>query len=159
LRRHGANFMIADAINPPPRPKSGIGSAETAQSAPRSAPGNAPGSAPRNPSKNGDVEGALLFLHSAEGRPSVNFERDPTGSFSAQYASRRVTLRDGRQFGPRLDSEGFELVRHLSQVKDFWNEAEAKSLGRAEAAEIVAKATGAIHVHVFDHTRRARAPD
>ncbi len=128
--------MIADAINPMPRPKSGLKSSPTS----------------------GDVEGELLFLRSAEGRPSVNFERDPTGVFSAKYAPCRVALRDGREFAPRLDIEGFELVRHRSQVKDFWNEAEAESLGRAEAAEIVAKASGASHVHVFDHTRRARAP-
>jgi hypothetical protein len=105
------------------------------------------------------VEGSLLFLKEADGRPSVNFEREPTGTFSAQYASRRVTLRDAREFAPRLDVEGFALVRHRSRVKDFWNDAEAEALGRAEAAEIVAKATGAIHVHVFDHTRRRRAPD
>jgi len=105
------------------------------------------------------VEGSLLFLESAAGRPSVNFEREPTGAFSAQYTSHRVLLRDAREYAPRLDVEGFALVRHRSRVKDFWNNAEAEGAGRAEAAEIVAKATGAIHVHVFDHTRRRRAAD
>jgi hypothetical protein len=105
------------------------------------------------------VEGSLLFLESVAGRPSVNFERDPTGTFSAQYAPHRVTLRDAREFAPRLDVEGFALVRHRSRVGDFWDDVDADGLGRAEAAEIVAKATGAVHVHVFDHTRRRRAPD
>lgn len=109
--------------------------------------------------KRATVEGSLLFLESSAQRPTINFEREPTGESSASYAPHRVTLRDARDFSPRLDVEGFSLVRHRSRVADFWNEAEALGRGRAEAAEIVAKATGAVHVHVFDHTRRRRAPD
>jgi len=109
--------------------------------------------------KSTQVEASLLFLESSPARPTINFEREPTGAFSASYAPRKVTLRDARDFTPRLDIEGFSLVRHRSRVADFWNDAEAEGRGRAEAAEIVAKATGAHHVHVFDHTRRRRAPD
>ncbi len=109
--------------------------------------------------KSTTTEGSLLFLENSLGKPTVNFERVATGAFSAEYALHEVTLRDARDHGPRLDVEGFSLVRHRSSVEDFWNDSEAEGAGRAEAADIVAKATGAIHVHVFDHTRRRRSPD
>jgi hypothetical protein len=65
-------------------------------------------------------------------------------------------LRDARRILPYLDAEGFALLRHRSAVGDFWDDAEAESVGRAEAAELVAQATGAKRVHVFDHTQRRR---
>ncbi|MBS0384940.1 MAG: methyltransferase [Proteobacteria bacterium] len=109
--------------------------------------------------KRATTEGSLLFLESTGGRPSVNFEREATGAFSDLYAPHKVVLRDARACAPRLDTEGFALLRHRSRVRDFWDETEVGSRGRAEAAEIVAKATGAHHVHVFDHTLRRRSPD
>jgi hypothetical protein len=55
-----------------------------------------------------------------------------------------------------LDVEGFELVKHRTAVRDFWDEAQTLALGHPEAAEIVKAATGAHRVVVFDHTLRRR---
>lgn len=106
------------------------------------------------------VQASLLFLEPCKTRPRVDFSYGAaTGETSAIYTPKAVTLRDARVLRPRLDVEGFELIGHRSGVGDFWNENEAGGLGRVEAAEIVAAATGAARVHVFDHTLRRRAPD
>ena len=55
-----------------------------------------------------------------------------------------------------LDVEGFQLVKHKTAVRDFWDEAQTLALGHPEAAEIVKQATGAKRVVVFDHTLRRR---
>ena len=105
------------------------------------------------------VDGELLFLEPWRQRPVVHFERVATGEFSAPYAAKRVRIDDARHLAPRLDVEGFALVKHRSAVSDFWDDAEAQDLGRTEAAEIVARATGSDWVFVFDHTQRRRAPE
>lgn len=109
--------------------------------------------------KNMSTTGSVLYLDEGQTRPSVNFEHAATGSFSATYSPHRVAMRDARMLAPQLDKRGFALVSHRSAVADFWDEAEVQATGRAEAAAIVKQATGAAHVHVFDHTLRRRSPD
>lgn len=107
------------------------------------------------------VEGAMLFLEKpADGKPLVEFSYGSgEGKTNALYVPRRVLIRDARRFDASLDVEGFALIRHLTRVRDFRDEAEAGGQGRDEAANIVAKATGASRVLVFDHTVRRRSPD
>lgn len=110
--------------------------------------------------KDATVEAKLLFLEPAAEKPRLSFGYDtPASDISAIYTPRTVTLRDARKLWPVLDIEGFQLVQHRSAVRDFWDEDQAGGLGHAEAAQIVADATGATRVHVFDHTQRRRAPD
>ncbi len=80
---------------------------------------------------------------------------------NATYAAHEVAVRDGRGIADELslDVEGFELKPHRSSVTDYDDEALVSSLGHAEAARLVADATGADWVHVFDHTIRKRMPD
>lgn len=106
------------------------------------------------------VEGSLLFLEeSFAGRPVVEFSYGSgEGRTNAVYSPRRVSIGDARTIRPSLDVEGFDLVRHRTRVEDFYDEKQA-SLGDAEAAKIVADATGAARVLVFDHTLRRRSPD
>jgi hypothetical protein len=111
------------------------------------------------PPKSRAIAGELLFLQPWHHRPVVSFQRLPTGEYSEAYAPRRVRIDDARALLPRLDVEGFALVNHCSAVSDFWDDAQAHDLGRTEAAEIVAKATGSDWVFVFDHTLRRRAPN
>ena len=101
----------------------------------------------------------MLFLADDAAAPSVSYKHLATGDFSAAYRSVRVAIGDARRAMPRLDVEGFALVKHRSAVRDFRDDAEALDLGRSEAAEIVARATGSDWVLVFDHTVRRRAPD
>lgn len=106
------------------------------------------------------VEGQLLFLEPGAAKPEVEYRiGSNVAEATAIYAPKTVHIRDARRIFPTLDVEGFALMRQHSLVGDFWDDAEAYSLGRREAARLVAKATGAARVHVFDHTQRRRAPD
>jgi hypothetical protein len=55
-----------------------------------------------------------------------------------------------------LDREGFAVVRHDSAVHDFYDDAEVRRTYYAEAERVLAEATGARRVFVFDHTVRRR---
>ena len=55
-----------------------------------------------------------------------------------------------------LDREGFALVRQNSEVKDFYDEDEVRSVYYPEAERLIKAATGADRVFVFDHTVRKR---
>lgn len=104
------------------------------------------------------VEAPVLFLEPSGRKPSLSFGYDtPASEISEIYTPHRVLIRDGRALGASLDVEGFELARQASAI-DFTDEALISTIGRAEAAALVRKATGARRVHVFDHTQRKRAP-
>jgi hypothetical protein len=110
--------------------------------------------------KNRTVEASLLFIEPDQSKPEVAFGYESgVAETNALYVPRTVALHDSRTRLSYLDAEGFALLRHRSAVRDFWDDAVAESVGRAEAAELVASATGARRVHVFDHTQRWRAPD
>ena len=109
--------------------------------------------------KDATVQAKLLFLEPAAAKPAVNFENSVLGETNAIYVPRRVTIRDMRTIKPHLDVEGFKLIRHRSDVRDLGDETQAECGGRAEAAAIVARATGAAIVHVLDHTIRRHAPE
>jgi hypothetical protein len=53
------------------------------------------------------------------------------------------------------EREGFILVDHNTQVKNFYDEAEVRSVYYKETEELVKRITGAKRVLVFDHTLRA----
>ena len=55
-----------------------------------------------------------------------------------------------------LDREGFALVQHQSAVHDFYDDDEVRRIYYAEAERVLAEATGARRVFVFDHTVRRR---
>jgi hypothetical protein len=110
--------------------------------------------------KHRTVEASLLFIEPDQTRPEVAFGYESgVAETNALYAPRNVALHDARTRLFYLDAEGFALLRHRSAVRDFWDDDEAESVARAEAAELVASATGARRVHVFDHTQRRRSPD
>ena len=110
--------------------------------------------------KDRTVEASLLFIEPDQIKPEVAFGyASGVAKTNAIYTPRKVVLQDARRSLPYLDAEGFALLRHRSAVRDFWDDAEAESVGRAEAAELVANATGARRVHIFDHTQRRRAPE
>jgi hypothetical protein len=57
-----------------------------------------------------------------------------------------------------LDAQGFDLVRHRSAVRDFFNEQEVKAIYYPEAEQLLKDVTGADRVLVFDNTVRCRVP-
>jgi len=60
-----------------------------------------------------------------------------------------------------LDREGFELLRHASAVRNFYDDNEVRNVYYPEAERLIAEATGASRVFIFDHTvrRRVRGAD
>lgn len=105
------------------------------------------------------VDASLLFLEPSMRKPRVDVSYAAAQLPATElYAPRRVRLHDARPMCARLDAEGFALQRHVSAVRDFHDDDLAANLGRAEAAQLVSATTGAARVHVFDHTRRGRAP-
>jgi hypothetical protein len=54
-----------------------------------------------------------------------------------------------------LEREGFVLVNYDTQVKNFYDEAEVRSVYYAETEKLVKQTAGAKRVLVFDHTLRA----
>jgi hypothetical protein len=70
-----------------------------------------------------------------------------------------VPIRDARPILGEitLDWHGFELVRHRSAVRDFYDDDEVKRIYYPEAERLLKAATGASRVFVFDHMTRRRA--
>jgi hypothetical protein len=70
-----------------------------------------------------------------------------------------VPIRDARPIVGEitLDRHGFELVRHRSAVRDFYDDDEVKRIYYPEAERLLRAATGASRVFVFDHMTRRRA--
>ncbi len=106
-----------------------------------------------------DVEAPLTYLVNTGERP-VNYASVAGGRGEQRggtYEQHVVTVRDARPSVERisLDAEGFKLVRHVSQVGNFYDDDEIAGLYNAELTDLIKKHSGASHVVVFDHTRRA----
>jgi hypothetical protein len=71
---------------------------------------------------------------------------------------REVAIHSARPIEPELslDGEGFAVAPQKSAVADFWDEDELTRVYYREMEELVAHATGASRVIVFDHTLRRR---
>jgi hypothetical protein len=105
------------------------------------------------------VQAEVFYLAPTIENPSVRYGAAPSGETTAVFTPHRVPINNAREFTPTLDRQGFALVPHVSGVRDYDSDDEVLNVGRAEAAEIVAAATGTSSVYVFDHTLRRHAPD
>jgi len=72
------------------------------------------------------------------------------------YGSFRTRIYDARPVAGSLslDREGFALTRHDTAVADFYDEKQVREIYYPEIERLVAEATGAEKVLVFDHTIR-----
>ena len=70
-----------------------------------------------------------------------------------------VSIRDARPLIGQLslDKEGFILLRHRTEVKNFYDEDEIKSVYYPECERVMKEATGAARVVAFDHIVRNAA--
>lgn len=104
------------------------------------------------------VEAALTYLADASVKPATYNPPPGTGEVRrvGNYAAFQTRIADARPIAPRLslDREGFILVRHDTGVRDFYDAAELKAVYYPEVERLVAAATGAQKVVVFDHTIR-----
>src|SRR5215831_4031353 len=106
------------------------------------------------------VEGVLNYLMPMAERP-INLAYDPPPGVPRSTGvpeAHCMTIYNVRPVAARLslDSEGLALVTHRSAVKDFYDEDELRRVYYPEAEHLVAEATGASRVVVFDHTIRRR---
>jgi hypothetical protein len=109
------------------------------------------------------VEAGLFYLRPMAEKPyTVAYRTTETGELptNAVYEEHKVVVSDARPVASELslDREGVAFTTSPSRVTDFYDEALLDTLAHAEAAELVAKVTGASRVEVFDHTLRRRAP-
>ena len=103
------------------------------------------------------VTAPLTYLDGRGQRPVVVM--DPDGGEprrTANYGDFPVRIRDARPLAGALslDREGFELRRHESAVTDFADDDQVTGTYYPEMERLIAEATGASRVVVFDHTRR-----
>jgi hypothetical protein len=108
------------------------------------------------------VEAALNYLAPSQGKPSTYAYAVPEGVAQTNIVNEPhvVPIHDIRAAAPdaALDREGFALIRHRSAVRDFYDEAEIRAVYYPETERVLAVATGAARVFVFDHTIRRRVP-
>jgi len=76
---------------------------------------------------------------------------------TGKYQEHRVPIYDGRTIANdlSLEREGFIFVHHDTQMQDFYDEAEVRSVYYPEIEQLVKKTSGAKRVLVFDHTLRS----
>ena len=81
-----------------------------------------------------------------------NIRRRTSGS----EETHRVDIADGRRAdGLSLDANGFVLVGHRTQMRDFFDADELKRVYYPEVVALVQRVSGARRVVVFDHTLRS----
>jgi hypothetical protein len=106
------------------------------------------------------VRAELHYLGHMTERPR-NYTFDPPPGVprsNTVHESHIVPIHDLREIEAEisLDREGFELLGHVSAVRDFYDDQEVRSVYYAEAERLIKEATGASRVFVFDHTVRRR---
>lgn len=106
------------------------------------------------------VTAALKYIVPTPDKPRSYMYEPPPGipKMSATYEQHSMLIRNVRPVAPRLslDTEGFRLLNHRSNVRDFHSDAEVRAGYYAEVEKLVAETTGAVRVVVFDHTVRRR---
>jgi hypothetical protein len=108
------------------------------------------------------VTAVLNYLVPTAEKP-FNLTYDPPPGIArtnTAYAGHLFAIHDARPIAGALslDREGFALVRHETAIRDFDDEAALRSVYYPESERLVAEATGASRVLVFDHTIRRRFP-
>ncbi len=94
------------------------------------------------------------------GEKPVTYSTEPGSrliNHTGRYEERAVTIHNGRLIVDRLslDREGFIFINHETQVSDFYDEEEVRSVYYPEMEQLVKQLTGASRVVMFDHTLRA----
>src|SRR3954465_902658 len=75
---------------------------------------------------------------------------------SGMEETHRVEIADGRRAGElSIDQNGFVLVEHRTQVRDFFDADELKRVYYPEVVALIQGVSGAKRAVVFDHTLRS----
>ena len=105
------------------------------------------------------VHATLNYTAASTARPRIYMGPPPPGSpqMTGIHPVSGIPIRDGRAASSdfSLDQQGFVLRSHLSQVQDFYDDAEVRRVYYPEVEALIRAETGAEAVVIFDHTRRA----
>jgi hypothetical protein len=106
------------------------------------------------------VEATLNYLNDSGEKPESYggvSQRVADEKRKGQYEGHRLKIYNGRAIAGQLSLErqGFILVNQATQMKDFYNEDELRSVYYRETEELVKKTCAAKRVLVFDHTLRS----
>jgi len=82
--------------------------------------------------------------------PGIGLQRRNTSTFDPHV----VPIYDGRGERFSLETSGFVLVNHPTEMKDFYDADELRAVYYLEMERLIAAQSGATRVHVFDHTLR-----
>jgi hypothetical protein len=106
------------------------------------------------------VTAELNYLAPTSGKPRTYAFDPPPGEPKSTNLPEphRVPIFDGRTIANTfsLDREGFELVRHPTAVRDFYDEAQIKRIYYPAAEAFLLATLKADRVLLFDHTVRRR---
>src|SRR6201991_3961065 len=106
------------------------------------------------------VTAELNYLALTKGKPRTYAFDPPPGEPKSTNLPEphQVPIFDGRLIAKNfsLDREGFELVRHPTAVKNFYDEAEIKRVYYPAVEAFLRAALKADRVVIFDHTVRKR---
>jgi hypothetical protein len=105
-----------------------------------------------------ELDAELNYL-AYDGTRPVNYAYpapDGIAQSSGKVAKHRVRIASGRALPerPELDRQGFELISHRTELRDFSDEAAIRALYYPETESLLRHATGAEKVLIFDHTVR-----
>src|SRR5215470_5825398 len=106
------------------------------------------------------VTAELNYLAPTVGKPRTYAFDPPPGEPKSTNLpeAHRVPIFDGRAIANTfsLDREGFQLVRHPTAVKDFYDEAQIKRIYYPAVEAFLRATLKADRVLIFDHTVRRR---
>jgi hypothetical protein len=107
------------------------------------------------------IEATLNYLAPGTDAPFVYAYEPPPGlpSHRGHTEPHRVAIHDARLLARRLslDTEGFALRPHVSQVVDFYDDDAVRRVYYPEIDALLRAATGAAKIVIFDHTLRNTA--
>ena len=120
---------------------------------------HATSSPPAGATSANDVRGALTFIVPQDTKPCFESAALTGGEPRVHFETvvHRVDVRDMRRVADMLslDAQGFLLVRHETAVDDLYDDDAIAGVYDRELEALLAEATGADRVAVFDHTRRS----
>jgi hypothetical protein len=106
------------------------------------------------------LEAPVNYLEHTGERPVTYLYEPPAGVpvRSGGTAKHWIKIHNGRLASNELalDRQGFALIRHHTQVSNFYDPEEVTRVYYPEVKRLLKDATGAVRVHVFDHNVRCR---
>ncbi len=106
------------------------------------------------------IEATINYLDDSDERPESYggvSQRLADEKRKGKYQEHRMKIYNARAIAGQLslEREGFILINHDTQMKDFYDEDEVRSFYYRETEELVKRTCGARRVLVFDHTLRS----